>query len=311
MKEIKSKKDWFKALLLGFLIGLAVIIPGLSSATIAIVFGLYANLLYAFGNIFKDFKRCFKFLLPIVLGIAIGFILGFLVVQKLIELFPFILICLFAGLMIGSFPAVLDTIKGVKFNPVRSVLFILGIVVPIALGVLSIVVSHNANGIINVSVISVLLYFVIGFFASLTQIIPGLSCSAMLMMIGQYSVILASINLSVLEANPLILMVLFALALGFIVGFIIFSKGVHTLLEKKRDSSYCAIVGLSLGSIITMFINPEVAEVYRAWSSAGQVARQLAIGVPLMAIGFILTYLLVRYQRKHDREKKTQEENKN
>lgn len=301
MEDMKRKKDWFKALLLGFLIGLAVIIPGLSGATIAIVLGLYANLLYAFGNILKDFKRCFKFLLPVVLGVAIGFILGFLVVQKLIELFPFILICLFAGLMIGSFPAVLDTIKGVKITKTRIVLFVLGVIIPIALGVLSIFVAHNAGGVIKVSVLSVLLYFIIGFFASLTQIVPGLSCSAMLMMIGQYSVILASIHLSVLKASPLILLVLFALALGFVVGFIIFSKGVHTLLEKKRDSSYSVIVGLSLGSIITMFINPEVAGVYKAWSSARQVATQFAIGVPLMIVGFVLTYLLVRYQRKHDK----------
>lgn len=311
MKEIKSKKDLFKAVLLGFFIGLAVIIPGLSSATIAIVFGLYASLLYAFGNIFKDFKRCFKFLLPIVIGLAIGFVLGFVVVQKLIELFPFVLICLFAGLMIGSFPAVFNEIKGVKFTAGRIILFVLGVIIPIALGVLSIIISHNSGGVMTVSVVWVLLYFVIGFFASFTQIIPGLSCSAMLMMIGQYSVIFASIHLSVLKANPLILLVLFSLALGFIVGFIIFSKGIHFLLEKKRDSSYCAIVGLSLGSIMTMFINPEVAVVYKTWTSVGQVVAQFSIGVPLLLLGFVITYLLVRYQRKHDKEKQSQEGNKN
>ncbi len=303
MEEIKNKKQWFKCLLLGFLIGLAVIIPGLSGATIAIVFGLYASLLYSFGNIFKDFKRCFKFLLPIILGIILGFGLGFLVVQKIMELFPFVLICLFAGLMIGSFPAVWKEIKGVKFTKTRIVLFIAGVILPIALGVMSVIISKNSAGIIKVTTWSVIIYFIIGFFASLTQIVPGLSCSAMLMMIGQYSVIMASVHLGILRANPLILLVLFALALGFIVGFIVFSKGVHTLLEKKRDSSYCAIVGLSLGSIVSMFINPEVVGVYRAWNSASQILLQVGIGVLLLVVGFVLTYLLVRYQRKKDNEK--------
>lgn len=301
--KIKTKKEWFKCLLLGFFIGLAVIIPGLSGATIAIIFGLYTKLLYSVGNIFKDFKRCFKFLLPIGIGLVMGFGLGFLLVQKLIELYPFILICLFAGLMIGSFPAVLDEVKGVRFNKTRIFIFVLCISIPIALGLMSIFISNGDGGIINVSVLSVFLYFIIGFFASFTQIVPGLSCSAMLMMIGQYSVIMASLHLSVLKVNPLILVVLFALALGVLVGFVLFSKGIHTLLKSRRDSSYCAILGLSLGSIISMFINPEVADIYKSWSSVGQVASQIIIGVLLLILGCILTYALVRYQRKKDNNK--------
>ena len=60
--NFKSKKQWLKAMVLGFFIGLAVILPGISGATIAIIFGLYSSMIYSFGNILKQFKKCFLFL---------------------------------------------------------------------------------------------------------------------------------------------------------------------------------------------------------------------------------------------------------
>ena len=68
-----TPKSFLLALLLGVFIGLAVIVPGVSGSTIAIIFGLYTGMLYAIGNILGDFKRCFAFLLPIGLGVVVGF----------------------------------------------------------------------------------------------------------------------------------------------------------------------------------------------------------------------------------------------
>ena len=56
-----NKKTWCKSGLLGFFIGLAVIVPGISGSTVAIIFKLYDNFLYAVGNLFKKFKLCFLF----------------------------------------------------------------------------------------------------------------------------------------------------------------------------------------------------------------------------------------------------------
>ena len=58
-----NKKTWCKSGILGFIIGLAVIIPGISGSTVAIIFKLYDQFLYAVGNLFKQFKKCFAFLL--------------------------------------------------------------------------------------------------------------------------------------------------------------------------------------------------------------------------------------------------------
>jgi hypothetical protein len=52
-----NKKTWCKSGLLGFFIGLAVIVPGISGSTVAIIFKLYDQFLYALGNLFKQFKE--------------------------------------------------------------------------------------------------------------------------------------------------------------------------------------------------------------------------------------------------------------
>ena len=132
-----NQKSWCKSALLGFFIGLAVIVPGISGSTVAIIFKLYDQFLYALGNLFKQFKKCFLFLLPIGVGIVIGVLLGFIAVEKLLQWLPFAVVCLFAGLMCGAFPAVKDEIKGAKITPKRVALFAIGLCIPVALGCVS------------------------------------------------------------------------------------------------------------------------------------------------------------------------------
>lgn len=310
--NFKSKKQWFKAMLLGFLIGLAVILPGISGATIAIIFGLYSSMIYSFGNLFKQFKKCFMFLLPIGIGIVVGFVIGFFFVREVFNIQPFIVICLFAGLMIGSFPAVKDEVKGVKWNAKRILLFTLGVLIPICIGISSIFIQTSSSEPIVTSPTIMILYFVIGFIVSLTQIVPGLSCSALLMAFGQFGAILASVHFDYLMENPLVILTLLLMVVGFAIGIIVFSKLLNKLFEKKRDNTFSIIVGLSLGSIVTMFLNSDIYKVYTSWSSAGEAFTSLGIGTILLTIGVIISYMLVRYQRKAaaKENQKTEIENK-
>lgn len=296
--KYQNKKQWIKALILGVLIGLAVILPGISGATLAIIFGLYSAMIYSFGNILKHFKQCFLFLLPIGIGIAIGFIMGFLFVQKVFDLQPFIIICLFAGLMIGSFPAVYDEIRGIKWNLKRIALFVLGVLIPVAIGIISITIQTASSDPIVPTITLMIAYLVIGFVVSLTQIIPGLSCSALLMAFGQFGAILASVHLSYLKENPLVLLPLALLAIGFAIGIVVFSKLLNKLFEKQKDNTFTIIVGLSVGSIITMFLNPDIYAIYTSWKTTNEVLMSLGIGIVLLLLGLVISYILVKYQRK-------------
>ncbi|MDE6656172.1 MAG: DUF368 domain-containing protein, partial [Anaeroplasmataceae bacterium] len=128
--EYHSSKEVAKSGVLGFFIGLAVIVPGISGSTTAIIFKLYDKLLYAIGNILKKIKPCFLFLIPIVLGAILGLALGFFSIQKLLKVFPFAIVAFFGGLMIGAFPVISDEIRGEKITLPKALLFLLGLAIP-------------------------------------------------------------------------------------------------------------------------------------------------------------------------------------
>ncbi len=302
-----DKKSWLKSALLGFFIGIAVIVPGVSGSTVAIILRLYDQFLYAVGNFFKKFKLCFFFLLPIAIGAVVGFLLGFIAVQQLLELIPFAIICLFAGLMIGSFPAVKDTLEGVKMTGKRIALLVVGACIPVAVSVYSSVMTLQGDGgmgnILQADAVwQIVLPLAVGFVLALTQLVPGLSASAILMVVGWYALLMQNLHFSLdTLKNVDLMLVVGSLAIGFVVGFFVFSKLISIAFEKARETSYSLIVGLALGSLLTMFFNAEIVKVYAEWAALGINWWHLALGIALLAVGVVAAYLLVRIQRKHDK----------
>ena len=305
-----NKKTWCKSALLGFFIGLAVIVPGISGSTVAIIFKLYDQFLYAVGNLFKSFKKCFLFLLPIGIGLIIGVLLGFIAVKELLALLPFAIVCLFAGLMCGAFPAVKDELKGAKRTPLRIVLFALGVMVPLVIGCLSAFLTMGEGATADVFALVQWWHFplavLIGGVVGLTQVVPGLSASAFLMAVGWFSSVVESVSLTYWKSNPAVFFVYAGLGIGFLVGIFGFSKLLTYLFGRARHTAYSAIVGLSLGSILSMFCNGDIIEVYLSWKTgaAANLALDIALGIVLFAVGVAGAYLLVRYQRKKDAEQK-------
>ena len=301
-----NKKTWCKSALLGFFVGLAVIVPGISGSTVAIIFKLYDQFLYALGNLFKKFKQCFAFLLPIGIGIVVGVLLGFISVKKLLDIIPFAVVCLFAGLMTGAFPAVKDELNGAEWTIKRVLLFLLGFCIPVALGCFSAVLSISAGSssdvFANVEVWHVVLGLVIGYVVGVTQIVPGLSASAFLMAVGWFSSLMNSVSMGYWQQNMEIFVVYMALGLGFLLGLFTFSKLLTYLFAKARHTSYSMIVGLSLGSIVSMFGNGDIVSVYLDWAVKGVVWLDLLLGAFLFICGVVGAYLLVCYQRKKDSE---------
>ena len=302
-----NKKTWCKSALLGFFVGRAVIVPGISGSTVAIIFKLYDQFLYALGNLFKKFKQCFLFLLPIGIGIVIGVLLGFIAVKQLLEILPFAIVCLFAGLMSGAFPAVKDELKGAQRNAKRVALFCLGLLVPVALGCFSAVSTLGATETVvdkfaDVQWWHVLLALVFGAVVGITQIVPGLSASAFLMSVGWFGSIMQSVSMTYWKSNPQVFLVYAGLVVGFVVGLLGFSKLLTYVFAKARHTAYSMIVGLSLGSILSMFCNGDIVETYLSWSQNGASVLDIVLGVVLFALGAVGAYLLVRYQRKKDAE---------
>ena len=307
-----TKKTWAKSGVLGFIIGLAVIVPGISGSTVAIIFKLYDQFLYAIGHLFKDFKRCFAFLLPIGIGMVIGLVAGFLGVQKLVDIAPFAVVCLFSGLMIVAFPAVKAELKSAERTPIRVALFAVGVLFPIAIGCISAWIFSRTpntlelrtveNGFSRVD-IKLLLALPIGYALGITQIVPGLSASALLMTFGWFGDLIDSVSMTFWQNSPVVFAYYSALGVGFLLGIYTFSRLLTYLFKQARFNSYSVIVGLSLGSIISMFFNADIFAIYLEWSRMGVNVFELVLGLVLLAVGAVISYLLVRYQRKKDLEK--------
>lgn len=298
--QYQGSKDVSKSTFLGFFIGLAVIVPGISGSTIAIIFKLYDKLLYAIGNIFKDFKTCFVFLLPIGLGAILGFVLGFFAIQKLIAVLPFAIMAFFGGLMIGAFPAVTKEIKTEKITSSKAFLFLLGVTIPLLISLFSTFLQEGSQSLEKIEVYHYFLFLILGYVIAITQIVPGLSATAILMAFGYFKPLMESVSIPYIQNNPRILTVYVCLILGFMIGLVTFSSFLSTVLRKNRGYAFFMIIGLSLGSIFTIFFNPDIYETYQSWIHGNiSFGLDLGLGVLLFIIGILLSASFIKFEQRH------------
>lgn len=308
----KNLKEWFTNSLVGFFVGLAVIVPGISGATISIIFKIYDKMLSAVSNIFKKFHNSFLFLLPIILGGIVGFIGGFFGVKAALSVIPFAIICLFGGLMIGAYPAVYDEIKDAQKTPLRIALLVLGFILPVAVSVSTALLGEGRTGAFDtIEWWEFLVFLIAGFAVAITQVVPGLSASAFLMMIGYFRSLMDTVDIAYWRTHPAIFGIYAMLIIGFLLGFFVTSKVLNVLFAKNRKATFFPIVGLSAGAIVSIFFNPEVYEVYQIWAdpsskpgsdypNAVAMPIDLSVGIVLLIVGFALSFALYLYQKRQD-----------
>lgn len=307
----QNNKERLLALINGFFVGLAIIVPGVSGSTISMIFKLYDKMMDAIAKIFKRFKKSILFLLPIVIGAIIGFVGGFFAVQSFVDSYTFICVALFAGLMLGGASEVHDEIrkeKGSERKWYDYLLLGIGFLFPIAIGlvfyygqeVFSLTALFSGN---SFPWYTYLIALLLGAVISLTQIVPGLSATALLMCFGIFTPIMNSVSLTVWGENPMWFLVYVCLAIGFLIGLFFFSKGMNHFLTKKRFSTFHLLTGLTYGSIFAMFMNTEIIAVYQSYQNGtGNLALDLGVGIPLFIVGFFITFLLIFYMKKKEKK---------
>lgn len=297
--KYNSAKEVLISLLAGFFIGVSIIVPGLSGSSLAIVLKIYDKIMYAFSNIFKKFKMCFLFLLPVIGGIVVGFVLGFILVEKLIGAFPFVTICFFVGLMLGATPLLFREIKAEKITPKRAGLFTVGVIIPIVIAVVALFLQEGTDTLSTVEPYHYVLFLVIGVLISVTQLIPGLSATVLLMIFGYYSVLLTKIKNDLFSEWKFLLLCV-TMVVGFLIGTLLFSKLINKLLEIRRVPFYFTICGLSVSSVVAVFLGDECVSVYKSWQTASPML-DIVLGIALMGVGFIVTFGFFLLERKKEK----------
>ena len=238
MSYLKFFKDFFK----GFLIGSGAILPGISSGVLCVIFGIYEPLLNCVLNFFKNIKQNFKFLFPIVLGALVGIVLLGNVLKYLFFAYPIQIKFIFIGLILGSLPELFNvSTSRVKFKPYYLVFTLISLLIGVFLVILEKhIVIHNLHE------YNFLFLILSGIIMSAGIIVPGVSSTLILMLLGIYEPYLSSVS-------SLYLPFLIPLGIGIVIGSIMFMNLTKYLLDKFYTPTFFTIIGFTIGSIFVLY----------------------------------------------------------
>ncbi len=275
-------------ILRGIVIGVANIIPGVSGGTMMVSMGIYDTLIGCINNLFKDFKGCVKILWPYGVGMALGIVGLAKVLTYLLEMFPLPTNMAFIGLILGSLPVILARIKGEKKGAAGVVAFIAAFALVVGLQILG--EGNGQDAAITLSLGQLVILFFMGVIASATMVIPGVSGSMMLMLLGYYNPIIGAIS-GVIDALLAVDIagvlagcgVLVPFGLGVVIGIFAIAKLIETLLKHYKGATYCAILGLVAASPVAILM---------ATNYAGVTVMSWVVGVVTLALGFFAAYKL-------------------
>lgn len=225
----------------GILIGAGAILPGISSGVLCVIMGIYEKLLDSVLNFFKDIKNNVKYLFPIVLGGIIGIILFSNLLNYFFYQFPIQTKSIFIGLIIGTIPELIKEVnKKEKYNRKNTIYMIVAMIIGVGT-----VILENRLHISELRDVNFIYIIICGIIMSLGIVVPGVSSTIILMLLGIYSLYLQSV------AN-LYFPVLIPLGIGLLIGSIVVMKITKKLLDTHYGKTFYCIIGFSIGSIFIL-----------------------------------------------------------
>ena len=241
-------KEMILIFLRGLFMGSADIVPGVSGGTIALITGIYERLIYAISSIkfsfikpllkgnLSDFKNKlveeldFELFIPLFLGIGIAFITLAKVISYLLDTQTAYTFSFFLGLILASAYILYTKLENLNIKLV--IITAIGIILSyIFVGLNPIAANH-----------SLIVIFISGLIAICAMILPGISGSFLLLLLGQYQYMLNALN----SRN---LIEIFVFCIGAVIGILGFSKLLNYLLEKYESATMAFLIGIMLGTL--------------------------------------------------------------
>ena len=256
----------------GFLIGFANTIPGVSGGTMAVILRMYDHILEALSK--KNIKKNLPFLIVLLIGMGIGVLLCAKVIMLAMKSHEIILNFCFIGLIIGSIPVIYrraigdrNQYKGENKNR-NIILFIAAFVF---MAGISLWTAFSGGDMASRTIAQhggldfplALWVFICCIIAAIAMLLPGVSGSLMLLILGVYTMVLESLNNFTLLVNgkkALLdsaayhdsMLLFIPIVLGILVGLIAGIKLLRKALHSHPQALYFVILGLVTGSIITL-----------------------------------------------------------
>ncbi|WP_124067591.1 DUF368 domain-containing protein [Clostridium sp. E02] len=294
---------YFNELLKGVVIGVANILPGISGGMLAITMGVYDKIIHAVTRLLKEPVKSFKILLPYGIGAVVGIIFLSLWFEYLFHTYPFQTKMAFLGLIGGGLPSLIgksfqgdlkEKAKGIGAAGITCVIVLL----VTFMAELVITTGHNGEGMemasgaayLSSGNLWVFTLFFVGLIGAATMVIPGVSGSMIMMMLGFYEPILqtnnaciralSSFDMESLFLNGLVLLPYFT---GMCLGVFVFAKFVERLLTDYRQKMYQVIIGLVLSSPFVILWDV-------GWCHLKQY--EILFGIALALLGYVGAGLL-------------------
>lgn len=273
--------DW-RNLLRGFAMGITDLVPGVSGGTVALLLGIYRQFISSISGLLRpsNWKASFLFLMPLGIGIGAALLTVSGGVEWLLEYYPQPTFFFFLGLILGMIPFLLRRIEFQRTFQLPHYILLLLAAVLIALTVF---VREEGIGTVveKLTLANVFYLFIAGWLASSAMILPGISGSFILLLLGAYPTFIHALS----SFDLPILMIVGA---GILLGLVITSKFIAYLLERCTIATYAVIIGLVAGSVIVVF--PGIPD---SWPL-------LAASVITLVLGLISAAVLGRVDQRRE-----------
>lgn len=279
----KSTKNFFYRMLCGAFLGISVIAPGISGSIMAVMMGIYDDLITIISNPFKKFKNNFFYLLPMIIGAGISMLLLLKVLDFLFANYTVPAYLLFMSLIAGSIPSVIDEARQ---KPIKKRYFIgttLAFAFALTIGILAKTDFSIAS---NTGSIPIEIYFpACGAISGMMSMVPGMSISMLLMMFGIYEPLLA-LATGLMSPEHWFTSEWFggvftvaSVVIAFLIGMVLFSNITKRVFEKYHSLGFLMVLGFMSGSLISVF--PGLPSGWIDW----------IFSIAAVAIGLSISYL--------------------
>lgn len=285
--KIKNIVDYIKLFFKGVFMGIADAIPGVSGGTIALLLGIYEELILTISRLnfsmineikqngFKSFwnKLNGNFLITLLFGIGISLISFVKISASLLIDYPLFVWSFFLGLILSTIYIIYKLIKSWNFINIFSVLIMM------IFSIIATSISVNTTENIN------LFYILIcGIIASSAMILPGISGSLILVILGVYKILIHALD-------NLEIKIIFTFLVGSIIGLLSFSRILKWLFIGYKNLAYSIMLGLVIGSITKIW----------PWKSENIIEVtniEIFLSVILTIIGFSMIIIIEKYNKK-------------
>ena len=261
----------------GLIIGIGKVMPGVSGALLAINFKVYDRLVESLVNFFSDWKKNLRFLLELGSGIIIAIILFSNGIRYLLNNYNFLMVMLFMGLIGGGSYNYIRSVNYEK-KEYKYILFIIGVLIGISF------IGKGDNYVISNSFKDNIVFFLGGVIEVFTSIIPGISGTAIMMIMGIYDMVLMIVgriyDFSYVISN---INIYISYGLGIIISFILGTLLINYLLKKKKKLMEIMIGSFSIYSIFMMGV--------MTFSKRVSVI-EIILGILLMVVGTVIGFIM-------------------